>query len=101
MPGSSGELLPTVIYADIYKKDTIVVTPRKVDGDVLATFHYGKGENVIMFKYKLDGKASERGGDSCVTKDNSVDSKGKEKGGSASYKAFKEWKESDYLNGVW
>ena len=67
---------PTVVYADIYKKDTIVVTPRKIDGEVVATFHYGKGETVVAFKYMKDGKASENGGDSFGSKNSSVDGKG-------------------------
>lgn len=98
MPGSTGELMstidstgkPVVMYADIYKKDTIVVTPRLTDGPTVMTFHYGKGKEVVAFKYVKEGKASERGGESCSGIDNSRDKKGRYIEASAAYEEFKE-----------
>jgi hypothetical protein len=60
---------PVVAYADIYKKDTVYVGKRKLDGESQAEFHYGDGSYLISFAYRISnpdamkggGKASSRG----------------------------------------
>jgi len=63
-PGFTAEKSEQVIgYADIYKSPTAVkVEKRQVDAAPQAIFHYGDGTYVILFSYKKDSKAAQRGG---------------------------------------
>lgn len=78
-PDSVKKKNTSVAYADIYKPNTIVVTERKLNGASQGTFHYGKGETVVSFKYIKDGKAATRGGDSNSASSNQRDKKGQKK----------------------
>jgi hypothetical protein len=60
---------PIIFTADIWKKDTAYLGPRKIDDSPQATFNYGDGKYVIQFHYSKDDKAAERGGEtSCQSK---------------------------------
>lgn len=66
-----------VAYGDIYDHPSVYVGPRKDDGPVVATFHYGDGKWVVHFIYKKDSKASERAGAQTKSETNTEDKGGK------------------------
>ena len=54
---------PMKASADIYASTpTVKVGPRKLDAAPQATFNYGDGKWLMVFRYKKDGKATEKGG---------------------------------------
>ena len=54
---------PNKASADIYASSpTVKIGPRKLNAAPQATFNYGDGKWLMVFKYKKDGKATEKGG---------------------------------------
>lgn len=50
---------PVVAYSEVYDDKKVYVGPRKDDGDVVETFHYGDGKWVVSFAYSKDSKVAE------------------------------------------
>jgi hypothetical protein len=54
---------PNKASADIYAdKPTVKIGPRKLDAAPQATFHYGDGKWLMVFKYTKNDKATGKGG---------------------------------------
>lgn len=79
MSGNSEGIDPKlmVAYGDIYDHPSVYVGPRKDDGPVVATFHYGDGKWVVSFVYRKDTKKSERAGAQTKSETNAEDKGGK------------------------
>ena len=63
--GQDGKAIdqPVVLYADIYKKDTVYVGCRKINSESQATFTYGTGENVMHFWWGIKLQRGRGGGE--------------------------------------
>lgn len=55
--------VPTIAYADIYKKNTVYIGPRKLDDEAQAEFTFGDGTYVVHFLYRKSTQDMKRGGD--------------------------------------
>lgn len=66
-----------VAYGDPFDHPNVYVGPRKDDGEVVETFHYGDGKWMVSFIYTKDTKVSERAGAQTKTQTNSEDKGGK------------------------
>ena len=64
-----------VAYGDPFDHPSVYVGPRKDDGPIVETFHYGDGKWMVSFVYKKDSKDAERG--KAVTETNTEDRGGK------------------------
>ncbi|MEW6352508.1 MAG: hypothetical protein AB1646_25965 [Thermodesulfobacteriota bacterium] len=71
--GSAGSNPPTVMYADIWKKSSIYIGPRKMSGGSQATFEYGKGEHLVNFKYHCKPQQQRHGGEPKKSKGEGLD----------------------------
>lgn len=60
--------VPTIAYADIYKKNTVYIGPRKVDDEAQAEFTFGDGSYVVHFLYRKSTQDMKRGGDNTAKK---------------------------------
>lgn len=67
---------PVVAYSEVYDGKKVYVGPRKDDGAVVETFHYGDGKWVVSFVYSKDSKTSENS--SSQSKTNTEDKGGKQ-----------------------
>ena len=60
--GGKSTPAPVVLYADIYKKDSVYVGPRKTDAASQATFYFGDGNHVLSFNWSMNAQNTRSAG---------------------------------------